>query len=193
MISHNQLSCRRRAARAVLMAIAWILGVPMLVGLTATAAGAQSAVTQSPTPVADVKPFQMIGTIDPASIAIRIICPDGTEGTRMSGSLRGADIGRGTYTLCLDLPIAPHQLWSAGTLTFIDEDGVSRFTLRVSASRTSSLATTATYLGTYDLDPDSPLGGTFAGRFSGGSGLFELSRRSQLLLLNGVVKSDSVR
>jgi hypothetical protein len=69
-------------------------------------------------------------------------------------------------------------------------DGVSTFTMNVSAMRLSNYQATATYLGTYDVDLNSAPRGKFAGHLSGGSGLLELSRPSRLLLLNGLLKFD---
>jgi hypothetical protein len=147
------------------------------------------AAAQTRSPFDGIKPFQGMGTIDPTTVAVNIMCSDGNPGTRLGGSLKGNDIGTGTYTLCLDVQIGPHQSWSPGTLTFTEEDGVSTFTMNVSTTRLSNYQATATYLGTYDLDPNSPRG-KFAGRLTGGSGLLELSRPSRLLYLNGLVKSD---
>jgi hypothetical protein len=139
-------------------------------------------------PFDGVKPFQVIGTIDPASIAVRVTCPDGGQGTSMKGSLKGSPIGAGTFTLCLDLPIGGHEPFSPGILTFTGEDGVSALTLQVSATRTPNNQPRPAYLGTYEVDLSSPPLGTFAGRVSGGSGVIELSRQSYLLMLNGLLR-----
>ena len=147
------------------------------------------AAAQTRSPLEGIKPFQGIGTIDPTTVVANITSPDGTQGLRLGGSLKGNDIGTGTYVLCLDAPVGPHQSWSPGTLTFTEEDGVSTFTMNVSTTRLSNYQATATYLGTYDLDLHSPRG-KFAGHLTGGSGLLEVSRPSQLLWLSGLMKFD---
>jgi hypothetical protein len=144
---------------------------------------------QTQPPYDGVKPFEAIGTIDPTSVAVNIVCPDGSPGTRMTGSLRGTDIGTGTYTLCVDAPSGPHQPWSPGTLTFTRDDGVSMLMVKIALMRLSNYQATATYLGTYDLDPATPPTGTFVGHLTGGPGLLELSQPSRVVFLNGVIKS----
>jgi hypothetical protein len=145
-------------------------------------------VAQAQTPFDGVKPFQAMGTIDPATVAVNIRCPDGSPGTRLSGSLRGNDIGTGTYTLCLDAPVGPHQAWASGTLVFAGEDRVSTFSMNVAIMRLSNYQATATYLGTYDLDATRAPTGTFAGHLASGSGLLELSQPSRVMYLNGLLR-----
>ena len=144
---------------------------------------------QTPTPLNDVKPFQALGTINPATVAVNVMCANGSPGTRMSGALKGNEIGAGTYTLCIDAVAGPHQAWSAGTLTFTRDDNVSAFTLRLAIMRLSNYQATATYLGTYDLDPVATPTGTFSRSLANVSGLLEWSQPSRLLFLNGVLKS----
>jgi hypothetical protein len=145
-------------------------------------------VTRAADPFDGVKPFQAVGTIDPASLALHVTCPDGGEGTAMKGSLKGGDIGTGTFTLCLELPVGPHQPYAPGSLTFTQEDGVSTFTLSLSVTRTANHEARPNYLGTYEVSMASPPLGKFAGRVSGGSGILELSRQSYLLVLNGLLR-----
>jgi hypothetical protein len=143
-------------------------------------------------PFDGVKPLQVMGTIDPASIAVRVICPDGDQGTSMKGSLRGSPIGTGTFTLCLDLPLGGHEPFAPGILTFTGEDGVSALTLHVSVTRTPNNEARPAYSGTYEVDLSSPAVGTFAGHVTGGSGIIELSRQSYLLVLNGLLKMSEI-
>ena len=62
-------------------------------------------------PFDGVKPLQVMGTIDPASIAVRVTCPDGGQGTSMKGSLRGSPIGTGTFTFELGVTGAYAPDW----------------------------------------------------------------------------------
>jgi hypothetical protein len=145
-------------------------------------------VARAADPFDGLKPLQATGTIDPASIALHVTCQDGGEGVAMKGSLKGSEIGTGTFTMCLELPIGPHQPYAPGSLTFTREDGVSSFTLSLSVTRTANHEARPNYLGTFEVNLASPPLGTFAGRVSGGSGVIELSRQSYLMVLSGLLR-----
>ena len=110
----------------------------------------------------------------------------------LSGNMKSSLLGTATYRLCLapekeaaaDPPARCHPL--RGTANITGEDGVSTFVMKVSGNYCPD---DEHFLGSYEVDANR-ISGTFNQHLTGGSGMLEISRSTETVVLYGVLLYD---
>ncbi len=110
----------------------------------------------------------------------------------LSGSFKDNLLGKPTFRLCMtpakDSAAATAEGCApvSGTMNITGEDGLSAFVMKISGQYCSK---EDRFMGNYEVDPDR-ITGTFNQHLTGGSGMVEISRSTDSVVLYGVLLYD---